>query len=169
MKIVFTGPESTGKTSVSISVAEQMGGEWYPEYAREFLLSQGGKYTYEDIEKIGLEQEKQRSQPTDNTFQIYDTGTIVLYIWSMFKYGKCAPAIKKQLIHQNTNLYFLCSPEGIPWEEDPLRENPNQRNELFNLYHKTLLELNANFILLKGNKNERINTALKVIKEQIKC
>ncbi len=37
LKIVFTGPESSGKTTISKSFAELVTGKWVAEFAREYL------------------------------------------------------------------------------------------------------------------------------------
>src|SRR5436190_21605570 len=48
-KIVITGPESTGKTSLCQQLAEHFHTEWCPEYAREYLLKHGMNYSYDDL------------------------------------------------------------------------------------------------------------------------
>jgi nicotinamide riboside kinase len=42
---------------------------------------------------------------------------------------------------QKFNHYFLCKPD-IPWEEDPLRENSENRDELFEIYLQELKKQN---------------------------
>ena len=59
----------------------------------------------------------------------------------------------------------MCSPEDIPWEEDPLRESPNQREELFELYLAELKNLKADFTILKGNFEDRKEKAISIIEE----
>lgn len=160
MKIAFTGPESSGKTSISKAVANLFDATWYSEYAREYLLQNDGKYNFDDLEKIARKQEEIRTVKTDTTFSIYDTEATVFYIWSHFNYKKCAPYIQKLYDNQQIDHYFLCSPEGIPWEEDPLREHPMQREELFDLYLKELKKQYRPFTILTGNSIERKRTAL---------
>jgi len=50
--------------------------------------------------------------------------------------------------------YFLCKPD-IPWEEDPLRENPKDRERLFFIYENQLKELNLPYSILFGNIDQR--------------
>lgn len=163
MRIAFTGPESSGKTSLSKEVAHRLNAQWFPEYAREYLLERNGEYNFEDIEKIGIKQEQSRLKSAAEGIKIYDTEGIVLYIWSVFKYGKCAHSIEKAMKSQTYDHYFLCSPEGIPWEDDPLRESPHQRGELFELYLKQLNELNMTFTILTGSFEERVKKALETL------
>lgn len=67
--------------------------------------------------------------------------------------------------NQHFNHYFLCSPEGIPWEEDPLRESPNHRAELFDLYLAELQKQEVDFTILKGDFNSRCEQAISIIEE----
>lgn len=166
MKIAFTGPESSGKTSLSQAVAHYFKAQWFPEHARDYLLDKNGKYDFSDIEIIALEQEKTRKENEKQGLKIYDTENSVLYIWSTFKYGKCAETIKKLLENQQFDHYFLCSPDGIPWEEDPLRESPNQRMELYELYFNQLQKQKVEFTVLKGDFDERLKMVIPIIEKK---
>ncbi|MFA5574283.1 MAG: ATP-binding protein [Brumimicrobium sp.] len=163
MKIAFTGPESSGKTSVSKEVAKRLQAEWFPEYAREYLLQRKGEYNFEDIETIALRQEEIRKGHVKPGLKLYDTEGIVLQIWSEFKYQRCAESIIDLVKSQDYTFYFLCSPKDIPWEEDPLRENPFQREELFDIYLKKIEELGLPFFVLEGTLDERIAKAIEII------
>jgi hypothetical protein len=48
-KIVVIGPESTGKSALCAQLSAHYQTLWCPEYAREYLLANGIKYTYEDL------------------------------------------------------------------------------------------------------------------------
>jgi nicotinamide riboside kinase len=48
-KIVVIGPESTGKSTLCEQLAAHYATTWVPEYAREYLLTHGKEYKYEDL------------------------------------------------------------------------------------------------------------------------
>jgi nicotinamide riboside kinase len=48
-KIVVIGPESTGKSTLCSQLAEHYKTLWCPEYAREYLETNGMDYTYDDL------------------------------------------------------------------------------------------------------------------------
>lgn len=48
-KIVVIGPESTGKSTLCKQLAAHYQTLWVPEYAREFLITHGTKYSYDDL------------------------------------------------------------------------------------------------------------------------
>jgi nicotinamide riboside kinase len=48
-KIVIIGPESTGKSTLCGMLAQHYQCEWCPEFAREWLLTNGRDYTFDDL------------------------------------------------------------------------------------------------------------------------
>ena len=93
---------------------------------------------------------------------ICDTAIHTIKIWSLEKYNKCDPWIIKK--RENYNHYLLCSPE-IPWEADPLRENPKDRKRIFQIYLEELK--NKPMTIISGTQSERIKQAQKLINTYI--
>ncbi len=54
--ITVVGPESSGKTTLARQLAQFSGVPWVPEYAREYLESNGRTYAKEDLETIAIRQ-----------------------------------------------------------------------------------------------------------------
>lgn len=162
-KIVFTGPECSGKTTISQTVAQRLKVKWIPEYARTYLNQLKKPYEEQDLLEIAKGQVHQESigQNRGNATLICDTSLLVLKIWSDFKYGHCHPWIEQQLATSKPTLYFLCSPD-IPWIADPLREHPDQRMELLSIYKKELNNLKIPYIFLKGEMEERVSEVMKI-------
>lgn len=163
-KIVFTGPECSGKTTLCKSVADYLQINWVAEYARSYLNDLNRPYEEEDLLKIAKGQVQQEKIVAENetTFLLCDTSLLVLKIWSDYKYNRCHPFILESLQKDTTDLYFLCSPD-IPWEEDPLREHPQQRQQLFSIYESALIAMKKPYIILEGEKIKRKEEALKLI------
>ncbi len=166
IKIALTGPESSGKTTLAISLAKLFQVKWYPEYARAYLQERKGKYDESDLLKIALAQEEIRSNISNHDqIQIFDTENTVIKVWSSFKYGRVSEKIIELQYSQQFNHYFLCSPDDIEWEDDPLREHPQQRKELFALYLEELENLDVSFTILKGSNESRLAEASEIIEE----
>ena len=169
-KIILTGPESSGKTTLAQQLATHFQVEWLPEYAREYLQKINRNYEEADLLKIAKGQFLQEENALQNAalknekFLIVDTSFLVLKIWSIVKYRKCDSFILNQLNEQKQALFILCGSE-IDWEFDPLRENPKDRNKLYLMYKKELEEMNAHFIEVKGSPEERLEICLKKISE----
>lgn len=159
--IVITGPESTGKTTLTAELAAHFGVAWMPEFAREYIDLLNREYTETDLLEIAKGQLKREQEFTlkSNGLLFFDTSLEVIKIWSEYKYGRCHPWILEQLKNQKHDLYLLCSPD-IPWEYDPQQESPNERDELFKLYHQELTEQNTKFVEINGLNDLRLTKAL---------
>lgn len=161
LKIAITGPESCGKTTLSEALAEILNAELIPEYAREFLTELNREYTYADLSIIADNHHKNTTKP-QNSIRIIDTDFIVMEIWSEERFGKVSDDITKMVESDLFDLHILCSPD-IPYEDDPLRENPNDRERLFEVYQSKLLKHNKNHIIVTGSHAERVEKSLKHI------
>jgi NadR type nicotinamide-nucleotide adenylyltransferase len=164
-KIVITGAESSGKTTLAHPLATHFQGTLVLEYARLFFEKrETTSYIYEDLLTIAKGQIRLENKQLKNNLKsklcIYDTDLITIKIWSMVQFGKCDDWILKQIEARFYDFYLLCSPEGVAWEADPLRENPQNRKELFDLYEKELIFYNKKYIVLRGNEGERLRQAI---------
>ena len=160
-KIILTGPESTGKTTLARQLAEQFQTVWVPEYARIYIDQLNRPYESTDLLDIAkgqLEMENYLLQYA-NRFIFCDTNMIVMKVWSEFKYGKCDPWILEQLETRNYDAYILCDVD-VPWEFDEQREHPNHRNELLKQYEQELIFYKKKYIKIEGSKEERLSNVL---------
>lgn len=139
---------------------------WVPEYAREFLSDTGGKYKREDLVLIlrgQLEKEKE-ALPKARRFLFCDTGPLVIKIWSEVKFGMADPEIEHAFHTHRYDLYLLTFPD-LPWQPDPLRESRNKLPELFEIYKKTLSDARFPFRIVRGEGEDRLNNAIRIIEE----
>ena len=157
-KIIVTGPESSGKTTLCKQLSEHFNLPFNKEYAREYLNKLNRKYKQDDLVEIAKEQLQNEQLTTNNKkLSIHDTDLITIKIWSNYKYGSCDKWIINQIEKQKTEnrFYLLCQPD-IPWKEDLQRENPNDREELFEIYKKELEDLGHNYFIVEGeNRKEK--------------
>lgn len=158
-KIIFTGPESTGKTTMASTIANFYNCDWVPEEARSYLAQLDRDYNENDLLQIAKKQyyQEQRLFVAGKPFLFCDTSLLVIKIWSEYKYKRCHPWIVDTLMKNKPSLYFLCNVD-VPWEADILREHPNEveRLALFKLYQKELHALKMPYIILRGKEEKRI-------------
>jgi len=165
LKIAITGPESSGKTTLSEALCVYFNTPVIKEYAREFIENRKGKYECKDLDLIGLGQ-KESINSVNNNLVISDTDYYVLKIWSEVKFGAVSKTLNKLEKENVFDLYILCAPD-IPWEEDPLRESQFSRDDLFKRYLFELEKDKRNYIIVSGSKENRLNSAISKIKEII--
>lgn len=164
ISISIVGPESTGKTDIAQALAAHYNTNWVAEYAREYLNDLGRPYEFQDLSDIAKGQAKYQmvAQKNGDKLVIFDTDLLVLKVWSEFKYGKVDPFILTQLSLHRPDLYILTSYD-IPYEEDPLRENPTDRPELFTIYEKELKNIGTPYLVVQGDRQNRLQTAISQI------
>jgi len=161
LKIVVTGPESTGKTTLASQLAKQFKTICVPEYARTYIDGLNRKYRESDLLEIAKGQvfiEDEMAAKSAGLLFL-DTSLEVIKIWAEFRFGKCHPWILEQLQKRRNDLYLLCAPD-LPWAFDPQRENPDDREELFRLYQKVLTEMPVPFQEISGAGEVRLAQAI---------
>ena len=164
LKIYLTGTESSGKTTIAKALSNHYACPWVPEYARQYLQERGGKYEFEDLEVISQGQYDLEAQFGNRAPSklILDTDQLVLYVWSMYKYGRVSPKIEHKLKAQKGGVHLLFRPD-IAWEHDPLRESPNNRKMLFKKYKEALEAYNLEYSIVEGEGEKRLLCAIKAI------
>lgn len=160
-KVGIIGPESTGKSTLSEYLANRYGGLLVPEYARAYLeeraRERGSAYAYtrEDVLRIAEYQVEQLLQLLAEDKQMisggcvfFDTELIITKVWMLHKYGECPAFVEEALRQYPMDVYLLCYPD-LEWEPDPVRENPNIREYLFNWYEKEIQALDIPYYIVR--------------------
>lgn len=178
-KIVVIGPESTGKSILSDQLAQHFNSSWCPEFAREYLLTYGKDYDYEDLltiakGQLALEDEYiQMSAGTHLTVNnskllFIDTDMYVMKVWSEFVFGKCHRFILDQITERQYDLYLLCNVD-LPWVKDELREYPDlkTRQQLYLIYKDIMINQPVPWVEISGDYEERLQKAADAVEQFI--
>lgn len=160
--IVLTGPESTGKSSLLQALHAQLGWPTASEAARGYLSELGSAYTLEDVERIhALQISAQQSIIQSATSPtLSDTDALTTVIWAEEKYGIVPEAMQADATRPLADFYLLCAPD-LPWESDPLRENPGDRDRLFAKHEAFLRANHLPYAVVSGSGKARLDSALK--------
>lgn len=167
-KVVISGPESVGKSTLTKYLSEYFKSPYITELARDYLKDIGTNYKYEDIEKIArlhIETEKEILQNSPEII-FYDTDLINIKVWFLDVYKRCPDWILNHLLMYKPDMHLLCYPD-LAWEYDPLRENPYRRDYFFNIYKSEIEKLNINYKIISGQNQKRFDIAIDTIKELI--
>lgn len=164
LRIAIVGPECTGKSDLASYLADHFDTEWVPEYARGYIDNLIRPYEPEDLVTIARGQLRleQEWALTANDFLFCDTTLLVIKVWSEFKFGTCDPEIIKGLEDSFYDLHLLTYVD-IPWENDPQREHPDKREELYQIYRNELTQMKVPFIEIRGERAQRRDTAIKAL------
>ena len=170
-KISVIGPESTGKSTLCEQLAQHYDTLWCPEFAREYLLTHGKKYNYDDLLIIAKGQialEDEYIQMTRSRFLFVDTDMYVMKVWSEFVFGKCHRFILDQIVQRKYDLYLLCNID-LPWTQDELREYPDleTRKKLYHIYKDIMINQPVPWLEISGSNDERLKNAILAIERII--
>jgi NadR type nicotinamide-nucleotide adenylyltransferase len=181
-KIVLIGPESTGKSTLSASLAAHFSTIWCREYAREYLLEHGTDYDFNDLLTIARGQLKledttasllkleTRSTSSENPAVLFiDTDMYVMKVWCEFVFGQCHTEILEQILERRYDGYLLCKPD-LPWVQDELREypDPESRTALYHIYRDILINQSVPWFEVQGNDPDRTAAAISWVTELLK-
>lgn len=186
-KIVIIGPESTGKSTLCEQLAQHYNTSWCPEFAREYLLTNGMNYSYDDLltiakgqlameeEYVQLAVRSQLSavssqQPAADNYSPFtthysphfiDTDMYVMKVWCEFVFGKCHTWITDQIAKRKYDLYLLCNTD-LPWVKDELREYPDldTREKLYTIYRNIMENQPVPWVDISGDYDERLQKAI---------
>ena len=166
-RIVVIGPESTGKTTICQKLAGHYNTQWLPEYARTYIESLNRPYTQDDILHIAKKQvELEEELAKSNNVLFIDTDLIITKVWLLHVFKVCPEWIEEAINNAPRTLYLLCYPD-LPWEFDPVRENPELREFFFEWYKKEIEALNIPYFIVRGEGEERVKNCIEEI-ENIK-
>ena len=177
-KIVIIGPESTGKSVLSQQLANHYETTWCPEFAREYLLTNGTNYDYDDLLTIAKGQlalEDEYATTLENQSQIMlengehlplfiDTDMYVMKVWCEFVFEKCHRFILDEIVRREYDLYLLCNID-LPWVKDELREYPDieSRKKLYRIYKDLMTNQHVPWVDISGDYEERLKKAITAV------
>jgi NadR type nicotinamide-nucleotide adenylyltransferase len=163
-KIALLGPESTGKTALCVQLAAHFNTVYVPEFARQYLLAKGNRYSYEDVvycmeQQLALEDElvKQASQ-----IIFYDTELMNFKVWFTDIFNK-APEWLDEKIKSHRYDFTLLTYFDVPFETDILRLNKDRREFFFDWYKRELESYGSNYVIIKGLGESRLINAIEAV------
>ncbi len=148
--IVLTGPESCGKSWLAVQFSNKYKGTLIPEYSREYLARTKAAYEQEDLFKMAETHRSQLLQQAKSHLVVCDTDLLTYYIWNKVKYKEDNRQLLNWWLETLPDFYILTYPD-IKWQFDPLRESPQLRQELFNLYRRELESQKLPYGIVTGN------------------
>jgi nicotinamide riboside kinase len=164
LRVVLTGPESTGKTQLAAQLAREFGCLWTPEIAREYLTEHGAGYGPEDVRTMARLQAERSAELAASSAQLVfdDTDVLTHRIWYREKYGERDPELEAMPLEGD--LYLLCAPD-LAWAADPLREHPKEsdRARHFELYKTELEYSKKTYAVVSGQGSARKVNAMRTL------
>ena len=178
-RILITGTESCGKTTMTKMLAKIYYTSWAEEHGRFYsALNLGGNeevFEPEDFFNIAYEQNKLDNQAlrTANKVVFFDTDAVVTQFYCEMYLGKRNQWVDKYVDPQKYDLILFLTPD-TKWVDDGLRWNDddNVRRFLHDKLFKMYLEYGFaenKFLFIEGGRYlDRLNQAIRIVDSFLK-
>ncbi len=175
-KIVIFGPESTGKTTMSLALAKHFRTIASPEFARHFVdikkthtkaETLDELIEWKDVETIAIGQIHQENllEQYANRVLFCDTNLITTHVYSQLFFGKSLEWMDSAVENQHYDLYLLLTVD-VPWVYDFQRDESLDRMELFNSFKAELDQREIDYKTISGdNYKDRLRQAIEIVED----
>jgi NadR type nicotinamide-nucleotide adenylyltransferase len=161
--VCLFGPESTGKTTLGGQLAKTLGTILAPEYGRTYCEVFGNECDADDLLRIARGQRalEWTARRHANKLLVLDTDVLMTAIWSEMLLGRRIAELDATPVAD----FYLLADIDIAWQDDGLRYFPDQetRQHFFDLCRARLEERQVPYVVVRGEQEERLATALAAI------
>ena len=167
-RIVVSGSESTGKTTLAQDLASHFNALWVPEQARSFAERVNRALTAEDVSSIASEQIAAEDAAMADAARrkirwlFLDTDLLSTVVYARHYYGVCPAWIEAEARARVGDLY-LVSDVDVPWTSDGIRDQPLARDNLHAAFQAVMSEFGVRKCLVRGLGRHRLAAALNCI------
>ena len=168
IRICVTGPESTGKTTLAMRLADLLGTICVPEASRLYATEQGRPLRASDVEPIARRQLRldddaaRRATDAGARHLVLDTDLVSTLVYAAYYYA-CSPAwIVDAERDRRAALYLLCDID-VPWVADGVRDRPDSRDEMLRLFDEALARRGARVVHISGDEDARFLAARQAV------
>lgn len=160
LRVVLTGSESTGKSTLAADLARHYGAIWVPEYVRGYADWKGAPLEAGDVEPIALGQiaAQDAAMRRARELLLLDTDLLSTAIYAAHYYGSYPRWIDQEVLTRRADLYLLCDID-VPWTPDPQRDRPRDRPAMQELFREGLASRGFPMVPIRGGEPERFAAA----------
>jgi NadR type nicotinamide-nucleotide adenylyltransferase len=164
IRVVLTGSECTGKTTLAAALAEYLGAEFVPEYAREYAERKHGRIEAADTSLIAQGQLalEDAAIARGTPIIVQDTDLLSTVVYSAHYFGECPEWIAAAAAARRPDLHLLCDID-VPWVADGVRDRGDRRAELQAAFREAVRQSGAPMVELRGDITTRMNHAVEAV------
>ena len=143
-RVVITGAESTGTTTLARALAERLGTVWVPEVGRAVSVAREaagifGQWSDEDFAVIARRQQRDEdlAARVSGPVLVCDTDALATCIWQERYLGRSTAAVEAIAASRSYSLSVLTS-DDIPFVQDGLRDGEHLRGWMTERFRERL-------------------------------
>ncbi|RPF39796.1 NadR type nicotinamide-nucleotide adenylyltransferase [Streptomyces sp. Ag109_G2-6] len=186
-RVVVLGAESTGTTTLSRELAahyRRRGGVWaktgwVAEYGREYSEEKlaaaravDPAASWEDMAFASREfpviarrqdENEDRAARLGSPVLFCDTDSFATGIWHERYVGGRSREVERIAARTRRDLYLLTDHEGVPFEDDGLRDGPELRPWMTARFRRELARTGRRFLMVSGDRRSRLEQAVAAV------
>ncbi|MHB1862599.1 MAG: AAA family ATPase [Gemmatimonadaceae bacterium] len=164
VRVVLTGSESTGKTTVAHRLAAHYGTVASREFVREYALARGNVLGFDDHGPIARGQMAAEDDAAARAMRVafMDTDLVSTVVYCDHYFGRCPAWIADAAVERAADLYLLMDVD-VPWVPDPARDRGDRRDEMHALFRDRLDALHLPYVEIRGNWEARFAAAVRAV------
>lgn len=165
-RVVVTGSESTGKTTLAERLARHYDAPLSREFSRAYAERVGRALVSADVEPIARGQlaAEDEAIAAARGLAIHDTDLLSTLVYAEHYYGLRSVELEAVLLSRRADLYLLADVD-LPWRADPVRDRPKEREVLHRLFRVALDRVECRYLLVGGLGEDRFRAARAAIDE----
>lgn len=163
-RVVLSGSESTGKTTLAERLARHYGVSWVPEFVRDYAVAKGAPLDASDVEPIARgqiareDEYSSRAALNNERLLIGDTDLLSTAVYAAHYYGSAPDWIVDAARRRRPDLYLLLDID-LPWTPDPQRDRGHLRSEMHALFRAAVEASGAPYVVISGDTASRFRAA----------
>jgi len=164
IRVVLTGSESTGKSTLASELARHFGAELVPEFVRAYAEQRGGLIELSDHGPIARGQMALEDETIARgaSLLIQDTDLLSTVVYCRHYFGRCPEWIEAAARDRRPDLYLLCEIDA-PWVSDGVRDRGDRREEMQSLFRVEVRASGVTTVELRGGVVERLAAAIAAV------
>ena len=168
MRVVLTGSESTGKSTLAARLAEHYKAELVPEFVREYAAQRNGVIEFSDHGPIAKGQMalEDAHVARGNRLVVQDTDLLSTVVYCDHYFGMCPEWIREAAASRKPDLYLLMDID-LPWIADGVRDRGHMREEMQQLFHDAVFATGVPVAVIRGQGEERFQRAVDAIDQLV--
>lgn len=170
IRVVLTGSESVGKTTLAKRLGDHFGVPVSHEFVRGYAAERGGKLGFNDHGAIARGQmaSEDAAIARAKDIVVLDTDLVSTVVFCEHYFGVCPDWIAEEARKRAAEFYLLLAPD-VPWVADGIRDRGGQERERMHAVFRGKLEQwRLTFVEIGGDGDARFGAALAAINSRRK-